>query len=360
MSYKRIGEKILFDFYRWTRKISGERKRINEFKKKPDIKPLTKDQEKQVRAFYKNYKIPNMIFHSYFTDRSGVFYPEYIPQDIYVGYIDPYYNDVIGAKFLDNKCLYDMIFHGIPQCETILKRTNGIWLTGDNVPLDNENTSEIISNEKNGVFVKEAQLTAGGNGVTYIPQEKLSFQKVREITDSIKTDVVIQRELRQHPDMSLLNNSSINTLRMYSILGRDGEVTVYSSVVRMGIDGGKLDNYSAGGLTCGIQENGSLRKYGYNKAGERMTEHPTSHTIFEGFVIPSYDEAVALVKKAHPMVAHYRSIDWDIAIREDGTPVLIEANLSRGGIDSLQVNNGPLYGADTRKILDEVFNLHRE
>ena len=55
------------------------------------------------------------------------------------------------------------------------------------------------------------------------------------------------------------------------------------------------------------------------------------------------------------MVPHFRSIAWDIAIDENGTPVLIEANFCRGGIDSLQVNNGPLYGKDTKKILDEVF-----
>lgn len=355
MGYKRNGEKMLFDFYRWTRKVSGEKKRIREFKKKPNIKPLTKEQEAQVRAFYKNYRIPDMIFHSYFTSRSGAFYPEYIPQDIYVGNIIPYFNDIIGTKYLDNKCLYDSLFHGIPQCENILKRVNGIWLTGDNRSVHGEDASALLRAEKNGAFVKEAQISSGGDGVTYIAREELSFEKIREITNRIPTDVVVQRELKQHPDMARLNNSSVNSLRMYSLLGKDGEATVYSAVVRMGIEGSKLDNYSAGGVTCGIREDGTLRKYGYNKAGEKMTEHPTSHTVFEGFVIPSYAQAVALIKKAHPVLAHYRSIAWDIGIREDGIPVLIEVNLCRGGIDSLQLNNGPLYGADTVKILDEVF-----
>ena len=355
MGYKRNGEKLLFDLYRWTRKVSGEKKRIKEFKNKPGIKPLTREQEEQVRAFYKDYRIPDMIFHSYFTSRSGAFYPEYIPQDLYVGYIDPYFNDIIGAKYLDNKCLYDSLFYGIPQCENVLKRVNGIWLTGDNRAVDGENASAVIRAEKNGVFVKEAQLTSGGGGVTYIAREELSFEKIQEITDGIKTDAVVQRELKQHPDMARLNDSSANSLRIYSLLGKDGEATIYSAVVRMGIDGSKVDNYSAGGVTCGIRENGTLRKYGYNKTGDRITEHPTSHVVFEGYAIPSFSEAVALVKKAHPMVAHYRSIAWDLGIREDGTPVLIEANLCRGGIDSLQLNNGPLYGADTKKILDEVF-----
>ena len=123
----------------------------------------------------------------------------------------------------------------------------------------------------------------------------------------------------------------------------------------MGIGDSKLDNYSAGGMTCGIREDGCLRKYCINKKGEKLEAHPTSHTVFEGYRIPSYDKSLALIKKAHPMIAHFRSIAWDIAIDEDGEAVLIEANLCRGGIDSLQVNNSPLYGKDTKKILDEVF-----
>jgi hypothetical protein len=42
-------------------------------------------------------------------------------------------------------------------------------------------------------------------------------------------------------------------------------------------------------------------------------------------------------------------------INESGNPILIEANLCRGGIDLLQLSNGPLFGEDTKAILDEVF-----
>ena len=155
--------------------------------------------------------------------------------------------------------------------------------------------------------------------------------------------------------MSMLNSTSVNSLRIYSVLGLDGIVTIYSAVVRMGVGDSKLDNYSAGGMTCGIKEDGTLRKYCVNKKGEKLESHPTSHTVFEGYKIPSYDKALTLIRKAHPMIAHFRSIAWDIAIDEEGEAILIEANLCRGGIDSLQVNNGPLYGKDTKKILDEVF-----
>ena len=101
------------------------------------------------------------------------------------------------------------------------------------------------------------------------------------------------------------------------------------------------------------------KKYGYNKKGERVEVHPTTGLKFDGYEIPSFDRVIELVKKAHPMVPHFRSVSWDVAISENGSPILIEGNLCRGGIDLLQLSNGPLYGEDTKKILDEVFEKKR-
>ena len=355
MGFKQKGEKLYQDIYVNIRRASAVKRRIDEFNKKGTPKVLTPEQEKSIRKYFAPYKIPNMVFHNYFTERSGKFFREYIPQDLYVGYIDPYFNDIIAAKYFDNKCLYPALFHGIKQCRNVLMRVNGIWLDEDNDPVTRDDIKAILSAQDGGLFVKEAQTTAGGDGVTYLPKEKLSFEEIKKVASKYPTDVVVQQELHQHKDMSLLNSSSVNSLRIYSVLGSDGVVTIYSAVVRMGVGNSKLDNYSAGGTTCGIREDGTLRKYCFNKEGEKLEAHPTSHTVFKGFKIPSYDKALALIKKAHPMIAHFRSIAWDIAIDEDGEAVLIEANFCRGGIDSLQVNNGPLYGKDTKKILDEVF-----
>ena len=138
--------------------------------------------------------------------------------------------------------------------------------------------------------------------------------------------------------------SSVNTLRNYSILGLDGSITNYSTVMRIGVGDIKVDNYSSGGLSVGIREDGRLRKYGYDKKGSRVEKHPATGLVFEDYKIPSYDKTVALVEKAHRLVPRFRSVSWDIAITEDGSPILIEGNLCRGGIDRLQLSNGPLFG----------------
>lgn len=82
--------------------------------------------------------------------------------------------------------------------------------------------------------------------------------------------------------------------------------------------------------------------------------------IFDGFKIPSFDKACDLVRKAHPIIAHFRLVSWDIAIDQNGEALLIEANMRKGGLNLLQFNNGPLFGDLTKKILDEVFGKRND
>lgn len=51
---------------------------------------------------------------------------------------------------------------------------------------------------------------------------------------------------------------------------------------------------------------------------------------------------------------------WDIAIDEDGEPVLIEYNVGGAGIDIHQYNNGPLYGKYRERIISDAFKNYAE
>lgn len=355
MNIKNILENVYEDFFDILRKCSAKRTRIKQFKNKASRNSLSPQQVKVVKQFYKPYKIPHLAFHRYFTEKTGEFNATYIPQDIYVGYIDPYLNNLREAKYIDNKCYYDMLFHQLDQPYLVLKRMNNIWLNHFGKVVNDSEIKEIISLEHDGLFVKEAQVSAGGHGVLFVEASENAYDEIMKFANNFKTDIVIQRKLTQHPDCAKFNDSSVNSLRIYSVLNKNGTVKIYSSVLRIGVGNVKVDNYASGGVSCGITQDGYLRKYAYNKKGERVTEHPYSGVVFEGCRIPFYDKAVELVKNTHPTIPHFRSVSWDIMINEDGKPILIEANLCRGGIDLLQLCNGPLFGEDTKYILDEVF-----
>lgn len=359
MNFKKKGEALYEGFYDKVRAYSAKQRRIRTYKKLSHAGTLTAEQEAQVKKFWAPYAMPNLAFHRYFTERTGEFHPEYIPLDIFVAYIDPYYNDIRGAKYLDNKCYFDSLFHTIPQPATVLKRVNGIWTNGAYEPVNREQRLALLAEEREGIFVKEAQVSYGGKSVHYVDNPADQPEAVLEIAEQFSTDVLIQRGVKQHPEISRLNAASVNTIRLYSILEKDGSVTICSVIFRIGVGDSRVDNYSSGGVSCGVTEEGILRRYAYNKKGEQLESHPLSGVVFEGYQIPCYDRVVALVKKAHPMLPHYRSVAWDVAVDENGTAVLIEANLCRGGIDPPQLNNGPMYGKHTKRILDEVFGKNK-
>ena len=356
MNFKIIFENIYENIFDSLRRFSAKRTRIKQFKNKASTKVLSKEQIKELKDFYKPYKIPHLAFHRYFTEKTGEFHANYIPQDIYVGYIDPHFNNLREAKYIDNKCYYDMLFHQVPQPYLVLKRTNGVWLDHYGKVVDNSQIKSLISCERYGVFVKEAQVSAGGHGVLFVDHSNDAFDKIMDFSNKIKTDIVIQRKITQHADCAKFNSSSVNSLRIYSILDKNGTAKIYSAVLRIGVGDTKVDNYASGGVSCGITPDGHLKKFAYNKKGERVEKHPYTGVVFENCKIPYYDKAVELVKNIHPTISHFRSVSWDIAITEEGEPILIEANLCHGGIDLLQLSNGPLFGDDTKAILDEVFN----
>ena len=131
---------------------------------------LTELQSKSVVELYSQYtKNVSKCFHEFYTEKTGKFYPEYIPDDLYYTKIDTFYNDWLAGSIMDNKCLYDVLFPKavIKQPETIIKRMNGIYYNAQMQPISAAEVNEILS-KWDAVFCKEAEDSSGGDGVRYI------------------------------------------------------------------------------------------------------------------------------------------------------------------------------------------------
>ena len=323
--------------------------------KKADTKGkvLTSEQKKAINKFYAKYGRVSHIFHNFYTEKTGFFSEKYVPDNIYYNKINMFYSDQLIVKYIDNKCYYDIMFPDTPQPVVLGARKGGCWFLGKE-HVSFENFLDAISKE-DAIFIKSATNSSGGGGVKLVEKSECEDYKgaITAIVSKIDVDIVVQARLAQHKDIAKLNETSVNTLRILTML-RNGEVKVYSSVIRIGKPNAKIDNYSSGGMSVGINEDGTLKEYAYFFNGDRITKHPSSGIEFKGYQLPSFDKAIELVKKAHFYVPHFKMVSWDVAIREDGVPILIEANLTDGQIDLHQLCNGPLFGDDTEEILDEV------
>ncbi len=155
-----------------------------------------------------------------------------------------------------------------------------------------------------------------------------SFEDFKTVFSKIKNGCyILQRSIHQSEEINKLNSNSINTLRVVTV-NSGGNIKVLSSLLRVGTNAtGNVDNWAAGGLAIGIQNNGYLKKYGFYKPGygTKTEKHPDSKIEFEKYKVPMLNEAYELSIKAHKFFYNVGAIGWDIAITEDG-PVFVEGN----------------------------------
>lgn len=137
---------------------------------------------------------------------------------------------------------------------------------------------------------------------------------------------VVQQLIEQHPDVAALNPSSVNTMRLVTMLKRDGGTLIVGNTIRVGAHGNRVDNSSAGGVVSTLDlvtgcAAGRLR----DKRGRIFDAHPDTGYDLRDFTMPRIDEIVALARRTQESFPYYRLLGQDIAMTVDG-PVLVEIN----------------------------------
>lgn len=137
---------------------------------------------------------------------------------------------------------------------------------------------------------------------------------------------VIEEVLVQHSSMELINSSSVNTVRVLTII-QNGEVEVLRATARFGC-GALIDGYRGGGMWAAVEpRTGIICSAAVRKGpnGSIFNYHPISGSRFEEFQIPMWNEILELSSVAAFRIPTVRSVGWDIAVTQIG-PVLVEGN----------------------------------
>ena len=145
---------------------------------------------------------------------------------------------------------------------------------------------------------------------------------LRELLD--KQIGIIEERVIQHPRMAQMCPTSVNTIRIATLLGDKKQGIVYA-FLRIG-NGNVMDNVDQGGMAARVDlASGKLLTVGADKKGNTYTHHPMTGTPIIGFEVPFFEEAKAMCLKAAQKVPQMRFVAWDVAITEKG-PVFIEGN----------------------------------
>lgn len=324
------------------------------FKYLKERRRLTKEQKKEIQDFYLSTigkKIP-LYMHEYFYSRNGIFSKNYIPSTLYLCELLPKANNQQLSTFYSDKNFSELLFPGENIVHSILKNINGYYYFEDEPVSEEEailrcqDMKEVIikpSRESKGNGV---QLITVTNGVTDV-----EGKTIEQLFKDYKKNFLIQKRVHQHKDMAALNPSSLNTMRILSY--RSGmEVLIIYSVVRIGRMGQVIDNQSAGGLSTTISPDGKLGKFSFGKVGSDNVEQTDTGIKLEGYQIPSYNKAIDFVKRLHYRLPFFNIIGWDVAIEENGEPILIEFN-TKPGLSQSAFGSG--MGEHTERIIRELW-----
>ena len=137
-------------------------------------------------------------------------------------------------------------------------------------------------------------------------------------------DAVVEELVVQHPVMAGMCPTSVNTIRIATMLGDKRKGIVYA-FIRIG-NGKVMDNVDCGGMAARVDlDSGVLKTVAADKAGHVYERHPMTGTPIVGFRIPYWEEAKQMCLTAMRKVPQVRFVAWDVAITADG-PRFIEGN----------------------------------
>lgn len=252
-------------------------------------------------------------------------------------------------KAYTDKCAYNEFFRDVWRPKTIVRNING-YFYDDRKAIKREEAVAICSDLDDAV-IKPSMDGMWGMGVRAFSSERgrvTEYETVDGLFDKIGMSFIVQKKVRQHHEMSRLNPTSLNTLRVLSFRHGD-EVAVLYAVVRIGRKNQIVDNETAGGINADIDLNsGRIIDCAYGSPSEKRIEYTDVGTQLKGFLIPSFDEVISMVKDLHLRLPYFHLVGWDLGIDEEGKPVMIEWNRTP---DLSQTAHGPAFGEMTEEIV---------
>lgn len=213
---------------------------------------------------------------------------------------------------------------------TFMKYVKRDWLDGTKCTI--EEFGDFVK-KHNKFFVKPICGT-GGAGARVICADDHTLEELYDICKNEK--LVIEEIIKQHALLGEFNESTLNTVRINTLLCADGTPRVLLAVARFGRSGNVVDNFHGGGVCAVIDvDTGLIVSEAINRAHIRGPLHPDSKKSILGFQYPHWDDIKNAVCDAAQKVPTLRHIGWDVSVTENGDVEFVEGN-SRPNFDVLQ------------------------
>ena len=242
-------KKMYDDFFENLSNLSKECFRIDSRELfSENVKELTPEQEKKIYDYWKQFTDDfEIAYHKYYIDRTGKFDVRFIPDDLFVGYIDGYLNNRAIEPGIADKNYFDMYLRGFKMPTTYLHLINGVYEDSNYNIISKDDAINILCDKEN-IRIKPSMASYGGKNVEFLvkPTREDIINYLNNITCK---NLIFQETVKQSKETAKLHPSSLNTIRVMTLL-LDNEIKVLPSAFRMGVGNSKVDNASFGGIYC--------------------------------------------------------------------------------------------------------------
>ena len=286
--------------------------------------------------------------------------PNIVPEDIGRSYIEEVLNPVAYRAPYEDKNLFSVILGKENVPRTIVCRINGSNLLDSDYKNAGDDLSKYIG-DATSLILKPSVDSSSGRGILKFEKRGKEFVSVgkditltKDFLLSYQKDFCLQEAVVQHSFMNKLCPTSVNTMRLClyrSVTSEEPVVT--AGVIRIGKNGSFVDNVHSGGMRIGVDvSSGELGKYVVDQYGNKQDTWNGIDFSKSIYFVPNWNDVISFAKYVGTRIHHHRLIALDIALKENGIPILIEYNLSGFSYSPYMVTNQEVFGKYTDEIID--------
>lgn len=339
-----------FEWLKWHKEIEFQKNTNDPCLLKP--KDIIRREERLVKKYWRIG-----TFHYY---RYGLQYKQltdeqlldYVPTFYFHRNIEQHHNGIDTIKFGD-KLTQAKLFEerNIPTAKVIAVVKRGVCFDlyeTSTLVLDNL-INERLSEPTNKLFFKPSG-NCGGAGILVLKKINghllVNGKTVSSIEEfkkqlSIKYTYIVEENIVQSSQLSKINPSSVNTLRVVS-QEEKGKMVIRTCILRMGRQGKEVDNSAQGGISIKVDiVNGEFANSATAEHGAGIIpNHPDTGYKFVGNRIQSWEVIKQQIEDIANKLIDFKDIALDIAITQKGA-IIVEFNF-RYGIEHQQCVIGGL------------------
>ena len=344
IGFSKAGETIRKGYNRFEkwRKYANSRKQADLFRKKvterKGFSVLNSKLNRQIRMYAASRFGDESYWHwlALYTEIRGEFVEGWTPDDYYTFEWLPSLNSQIDSglsliKSFDHRLFPD---HTV---QPLLLRINGAFYKPGHEKISTVECYNLLDQFDSEVVIKQ-DCGPSGKGLIFKPSRKVTEN---DFNDSY--NYVIQPAVEQHHEMNKLSASSVNTIRVVTLLEPGGDVYPFFTSLKFGVGDSKVDNVNMGGRFLLLDADGVVRSNPHDELGLECSTCIASGFKYKGLRVPSYRRAVEVCKEQHVKFPYTRFIAWDIYIDKQSSPKIIEWNARLPGMWVNEAVAGPLW-----------------